>query len=249
MRHRFVYCSEANDGRPLNADLMKRFSGGDKQSARDLYGSSKQISDRVPAFMPFLASNDDQVPEIEGADAALRERIIPFWFANTRPWAQRTPDFAQKLVTAESSGILNYAIEGYLDVIRNPGIIRELPEECVKAGKLIYRALNVQQRWAAEETEIDYNENRKQEWLTIDESWVAYTEWCEEQREKSGTKTKFGSVLAAAGHGSGPVHVPAALATKKNETVRRRKGLVWSEAHKQRFEGPAAGCEQAKPES
>jgi hypothetical protein len=60
-------------------------------------------------------------------------------------------------------------------------------------------------------------------------------------------------VLAAAGHESVPVHVPAALATKKNETVRRRKGLVWSEAHKQRREEAVekilAGREQAKPES
>ncbi|MCA1681808.1 MAG: phage/plasmid primase, P4 family [Actinobacteria bacterium] len=109
MSRRFVYCSESNDGVALNAELVKRFCGGDRQEARDTYDRARGISDRVPAFTPWLGTN--KAPEIEGADDALRERIPVIPFDQYLEPNERDPYLVQKIL-AEKSGVLNWMLDG-----------------------------------------------------------------------------------------------------------------------------------------
>ena len=232
---RFVYCSESNDGVALNAELVKRFCGGDRQEARDTYDRARGISDRVPAFTPWLGTN--RAPEIEGADDALRERIpvIPF-YQYLEP-NERDPHLVQKIL-AEKSGVLNWMLDGHRDIMENPHIIRDLPAECVEAAKDLYRSMNLYQRWIDDET-VPGDDNNKQDWITVDASWRSFTEWCQDQRETSGTKHKFGQALAVEGHPSVPVHVD--IGGGKRSTIRRRQGITWSPEHLKRDQATHRG--------
>jgi len=224
MSRRFVYCSESNDGMALNAELVKRFCGGDRQEARDTYDRARGISDRVPAFTPWLGTN--RAPEIEGADDALRERIPVIPFDQYLEPNERDPYLVQKIL-AEKSGVLNWMLDGHRDVMENPHIIRDLPKECVDAAKDLYRSMNLYQRWLDDETTPSGDSN-KQDWITVDASWRSFTAWCHDQRETSGTKHKFGQALAVEGHPSTPVHIDGDV---KRSTIRRRQGITWSPEH------------------
>jgi len=72
MSRRFVYCSESNDGVALNAELVKRFCGGDRQEARDTYDRTRGISDRVPAFTPWLGTNKEPYQKLGPPPASLQ---------------------------------------------------------------------------------------------------------------------------------------------------------------------------------
>jgi putative DNA primase/helicase len=247
VRRRYVYCSESNDGgTPLSADLMKRFSGGDRQQARDTYGKASGIDDRPPAFTPWLATN--KTPEVEGADAALRERIIAIWFEHTIPVAERDGDLPEKL-KAEHSGILNWMLDGYRDAVQNPSVLTDLPAECIDAAEKMYQAMNVYQRWMAEETVPSDN---KAEWILVDGrfgSWEQFTGWCAGQRETSGTKWKFGNGLAELGHPSKSEWIPAEEGQiGPGGTKRVRVGLAWSEQHHQRIAEELARFKAEKDE-
>lgn len=76
MKLRLGFTSEAGAAQHLHADQIKRMTGGDSISARALF--SNEYTDRVPAFTPFIATND--APHIEEADAALWRRMyaVPF---------------------------------------------------------------------------------------------------------------------------------------------------------------------------
>jgi P4 family phage/plasmid primase-like protien len=231
VRRRFVYCSESNDGgQPLSADLMKRFCGGDRQQARDTYGKAAGVDDRPPCFTPVLATN--KTPEVEGADPALRERVIAIWFGNTIPASERDEDLPEKL-KAEYPGILNWALEGYRDAVQNPSVLTDLPQECIEAAEQMYQAMNVYQRWKAEETVPSDNAD---EWITVDDSWQGFVGWCGDQHEKTGTKHKFGSSLKAEGHPSEVVWRSSDAGQEgPGRSARVRRGLAWNEQHHERI--------------
>ena len=237
VRRRWVYCSESNDGGvPLSADLMKRFCGGDRQQARDTYGKAKSIDDRPPAFTPVLATNKN--PEVEGADPALRERIIAIWFENTIPKAERDEDLPQKL-KVEHSGILNWALDGYRDAIEHPEIFTDLPQECIDKAEVMFQAITLSERWKADETVPSDN---KLEWIGVDESWKEFVAWCAEQREDPKTKWKFGEALAAMRHPSKVERMPREEGQDIGEPGSRRVrvGLAWSDAHHERIKAAKA---------
>lgn len=74
---RVAFASETSAARVLHADQIKRLTGGDTISARQLYSGT--MVEKVPAFTPFVATNS--IPRISGADAALLDRrlmVVPF---------------------------------------------------------------------------------------------------------------------------------------------------------------------------
>jgi len=119
-------------------------------------------------------------------------------------------------------------LDGHRDIMENPHIIRDLPEECVEAAKDLYRSMNLHQRWLDDETTPADDDKL---WITVDESWQSFTAWCHDQREPSGTKHKFGQALAVEGHPSVVVRVGQG---KDTPTVRLRTGLTWSAEHLER---------------
>jgi len=105
---RFVSAVETEIGRRLAETLVKQLTGGDRISARFLYG---EYFDFDPTFKIFLAVNHK--PLISGGDNAIWRRIRLVPFDVTIPPEKRDPNLNRKL-ESELSGILRWAVEGCL---------------------------------------------------------------------------------------------------------------------------------------
>jgi putative DNA primase/helicase len=103
---RFVSAVESEHGRKLAEALVKQLTGGDKITARHLYG---EWFDFDPTFKLFLAVNHK--PVIRGSDHAIWRRIRLVPFTVTIPPEKRDKDLINKL-KAELPGILRWAVEG-----------------------------------------------------------------------------------------------------------------------------------------
>lgn len=104
---RMVTASESSDGRRLDEATVKSITGGDKITARFLYGEHIEFK---PEFKLWLSTN--HLPRVDADDDAIwrRIRIIPF----TESFEGRQdPELPAKLA-AEREGILAWAIEGAL---------------------------------------------------------------------------------------------------------------------------------------
>ncbi len=118
---RFINVSETDQGQALAEAKIKRITGGDAITARNLfstYGTFK-LNGKI-----WLATNN--LPNIQGRDHGIyrRLRVIPFNKKFTPDQQDKT--LANRLET-ELSGIMNWAIEGCLkwqaDGLSSPQII------------------------------------------------------------------------------------------------------------------------------
>jgi putative DNA primase/helicase len=103
---RFVAAVEAEHERHLAEALIKQLTGGDKISARYLYGEFFEFDS---TFKIFLSVNHK--PVIKGADHGIWRRIRLIPFSVTFPPDKRDPNLGTKL-DAELPGILRWAVEG-----------------------------------------------------------------------------------------------------------------------------------------
>lgn len=72
---RMAYASEAARSWELHADQVKRLTGGDKITYRNLYA---QTVESEPLFTPFIVANE--MPRVKGADEAFKRRMIVIRF-------------------------------------------------------------------------------------------------------------------------------------------------------------------------
>lgn len=103
---RFVSANEAEHGKYLAEALVKQLTGGDKMTARFLYG---EYFDFDSTFKIFITVNHK--PNIKGTDHAIWRRIRLIPFVVTIPPEKRDPGLTVKL-KSELPGILNWALEG-----------------------------------------------------------------------------------------------------------------------------------------
>ena len=106
---RFLAVSELEERARLAAAFMKRMTGGDRITARELYGSPFEFA---PAFLIMMITN--YLPKLPANDAATwaRVRVIPFDVVI--PPAQRDVHLGTKL-NAEADAVLTWALEGLED--------------------------------------------------------------------------------------------------------------------------------------
>ncbi|GAA4024980.1 hypothetical protein GCM10022247_56800 [Allokutzneria multivorans] len=201
---RFAWTSEAADGITLNADQLKRFSGGDRLSVRDNYTRADAVQDRAPAFVPWIATN--HAPQVEGADEALKARIIAVPWTNVRADEDQDPELIKKILTEEAPGVLNWILCGYTDAMTNPMVIHNLPEECVRAAQAMYQDMSLYQRFIAEMCELCPCEDHKS-CIPVAVAWEEFKKWADLQREKSGVQRAFGNAIVDSGHESKSVRI------------------------------------------
>lgn len=106
---RLVSTSETNHGERLDASLVKRLTGGEKITARALYGTEFEFK---PQFVPIMSTN--ALPIVDGGDSALARRFVIVPFDTTIPEHEVDTRLPQKLLD-EASGILNRLLEGLHD--------------------------------------------------------------------------------------------------------------------------------------
>lgn len=105
---RLVTSSEPNEGVRLDEGLVKQLTGGDKVTARYLYGKEFEFK---PQFKLWLATNHK--PIIRGTDDGIWRRLMLIPFKVQIPADKVDKDLKYKL-QRESIGILNWIVEGAL---------------------------------------------------------------------------------------------------------------------------------------
>jgi putative DNA primase/helicase len=112
---RLVTTSETAEGSNFNEVLMKRLTGRDKITSRQLY---QENIDWIPECAIWLATN--YPPRFNSDDDAIwkRAKLVPFMtrFGTDAP---EVSDYARKFLYAEADGILNWILEGLHDYLEN----------------------------------------------------------------------------------------------------------------------------------
>lgn len=106
---RLVIGSETEDGKQLDAALMKRLTGGDQITARHLYQAPVTWS---PSHQLVYVTN--HLPKVNGNDPAVwrRVRVIPFDVVV--PEERRDPGLPEQLTLA-ADAVLTWAVQGWFD--------------------------------------------------------------------------------------------------------------------------------------
>lgn len=187
---RFVYASEAEQGKRMAESLVKDMSGGDKISARFLH---QEWFEFHPEFKIWLATNHK--PIIYGTDAAIWDRIRLIPFEVRIPDNQRIPKTEMlEIFMDEIDGIFSWLVEGCL-AWQSEGL--GCPKE-VTAATTAYRnemdALSgfIDDRCVTGE----FVESK------VKDLYNEYENWCEENGEKAMSKKLFGFKLDEKGFDS-----------------------------------------------
>ena len=111
---RLVVSLEVERRAVLAEGLIKAITGGDRISARYLYG---QRFDFEPTHTFVIVTN--HLPRVRGTDEAIwrRLRVVPFTV--TIPPADRIPDFGKLLAELHGQAILAWLVDGAVDYYRN----------------------------------------------------------------------------------------------------------------------------------
>jgi len=106
---RFLVASELDERARIAAAFMKRMTGGDRITARQLYGAPFEFS---PAFTILMITN--YLPKLPANDPATwaRVRVIPFEVVI--PKDQQDPLLGSKLAAA-ADAVIAWAVEGLRD--------------------------------------------------------------------------------------------------------------------------------------
>ena len=169
---RFVYASEAEEGKRLAEALIKDITGGDRVSARFMRG---EWFDFQPELKLWLSTNHK--PVVRGTDQAIWDRIRLIPFTVSIPEHERIPRYhLMEEFEPELPGILAWLVQGCLDWQKH-GLGE--PEE-VKAATREYRAeMDLLGEFLAECCEM-----KQIAFVRGKELYTAYTEWSVESGEK-----------------------------------------------------------------
>lgn len=122
---RLVVGSETEEGRKLDEATMKRLTGGDKLTARNLYQAPVSW---LPSHQIVYVTN--ALPQVKGNDPAVWRRIRVVPFDVVIPPAERDPELNERL-QLHADAILSWVVEGHWDYTDNGGM-RE-PSSVVRA--------------------------------------------------------------------------------------------------------------------
>ncbi len=168
---RLVIASEAEENKPMSESLIKQITGGDKITARFLYG---EFFEFTPTFKIFMATNHK--PKISGGDNGIWRRIKLIPFTVSIPEEKRDRHLTEKLM-AENSGILNWLLEGYRlwekEGLKEPDAVQDANEE--------YRFdMDSVENFIAECLEFDASQKDR---LLNGDLYNTYIKWCEKNNE------------------------------------------------------------------
>jgi putative DNA primase/helicase len=182
---RFVTTTEAEQGRRLSEPLIKKITGNDQMTARFLYG---EFFNFVPTFKIFMATNHK--PVIKGTDYGIWRRIklIPF---TTRIPEEKQDKFLEQKLQQESSGILNWILEGTLrwknEGLKTPAIVLNATDEYKSEMDVIGIFIKEQ---CVQKPEVS---------IRIRELYKAYSDWCEQNNEHAVSERFLGMRLKEMG--------------------------------------------------
>jgi len=176
---RFVSASEGERGQRFAVGLLKQLTGRDTMSGRPLYGEPVDI---IPRCKISLATN--VLPEIDQTEQGLWRRMVIIPFVHVPDYIDN--HLREKLME-ESSGILNWAIEGCIlwqqEGLEIPGSIRNFTMDFQKEHDHISQF--VEEQCVVQKTES----------VLSSEIYSRYREWCVWNEEEYVTQKTFISTL------------------------------------------------------
>jgi putative DNA primase/helicase len=153
----------------MDAGLIKKLTGRDAITARDLYERSFTYQ---PQFKIWLAANDP--PILPDTDDAIWRRIIEIPFVYVVPPEKRDPNFKTLLATDARirSAILNWLIAGCIKW-QQVGMVT--PETVKKATETLRRKMDPTEKFFEERCEL-----REDHPYPCGQLYREYTFWCDQ---------------------------------------------------------------------
>ena len=182
---RFVRVSEMPEGVPLQEELVKRLSGGEEISVRNLF---QGLFDFKALFKAHMSGNG--YPKIEGNNHGIWRRMaVVHWPVTLAEDEQRNFDEVVDEFRPEYAGILNWLVEG-AKIYLSEGLV--VPEE-VRAATKEYRD---------EMDPIgpfieDCVEPAEDSFVTAREMYLAYRAWASTNSVSPIFETRFGKLMKA----------------------------------------------------
>lgn len=178
---RFVTSSEPNEGFRFDEGLVKQLTGGDKITARFLYGTEFEFT---PNFKIWISTNHK--PIIRGTDDGIWRRMVLIPFNVQIPDHKVDKDLKFKLLR-ESPAILNWMVEGaYLWM--KEGLT--IPDSIAEAGREYRTEMDVLEHFIEDTcNRVDgYEESAK-------DLFETYKTWADESGEYKMNKNQFGKKM------------------------------------------------------
>lgn len=167
---RIVFASETDKNSYLDVSLVKHATGGELVKARPIYG--KPFTFR-PQYVIILSTNNK--PKIRDNSLGMwrRVKLIPFNY--TVPEEKKIVEIGTLLYKEESSGILNYWINGLKDYqdngMQEPKIISDETDKYKQEQNMILNFSN-------EKLSVDAKGT-----ITVKMLYDTFKEWCNENGE------------------------------------------------------------------
>lgn len=184
---RLAIGSETEEGRPLDAALMKRLTGGDPITARGLY---KDPVTWDPSHQFLYVTN--HLPNVKGNDQAVWRRVCVVPFDVVIPAADRDPALPER-VRGAVDAVVSWAVAGWWDYEDNGGM-RE--PAAVKAATEAYAVeSDAVRRFVVEKCVTASNVSAR-----TGELYEAWSEWAAEDGAEPLSVKTFGGELDRLGY-------------------------------------------------
>src|SRR5699024_812863 len=180
---RFVSSSEPNEGFRFDEGLIKQLTGGDKITARFLYGED---FDFHPKFKLWVSSNHK--PIIRGTDDGIWRRMVLIPFTVQIPEHKVDKELKYKLLR-EAPAILDWAVEGTL-LWQKEGLA--MPKKIADASKEYRNEMDVLEQFIDDLFERVPKEKGK---VPAGDFFSLYKNWATENEEYLMPKQKFGKKM------------------------------------------------------
>lgn len=148
-QRRLIVAEELGAAQHLHADQMKRLTGGTPITARGM--RSNTYITRVPAFTPWIVCNE--VPTIEGADNALKRRLLVVPFDQQIKQADEDINYFTRLMEESAEEILAWALAGHAAYLNDPKL-HELPAGALGAATEFAESMSEFDAWRAERADV-----------------------------------------------------------------------------------------------
>lgn len=191
---RAIFAEESSKEWHLHADQVKRATGGSRWGARGMYG--KTYVERVPAFTPWVVTNN--TPTVLGADAAFRKRLRAVPFAVQVDSAQENVGYKELLAVGEvREAILAWAVAGWAAYLEDE-TLTDMPHAAAELAMKIGNELSEFDECLAEI--CDFGPEYRAE---VDALYRSYELWWNQNADEKKvlSKNAFSRELTGKGYG------------------------------------------------
>lgn len=180
---RHLRVQELPEGEDLREDLVKKLTGGEDISVRDLF---QGYFDFRPIFTGHMSGNG--FPRISGTDNGIWRRMaVVHWPVTIPPERQKDFEDVVSSFEPERAGILNWMIEGALIFLREGLVI----PDAVKVATQDYRdTMDPTSAFCAACVREDADGS-----VQAKTFFEAYVNWCIDAGKQPVTMTKFGRIM------------------------------------------------------